>query len=134
LQLQEKRRAALTEVGLPNTIATRFPHQLSGGEAQRAAIARALIIRPQFLILDEPTSGLDTAIQADILRLLQRLQQTHSLAYLFISHDLAVMRAIAHRVIILQNGRIIETGDAQTMLSHQRTAYAETLLNQAEPI
>jgi microcin C transport system ATP-binding protein len=133
-QRHEKLLTALNEVGLPETFATRFPHQLSGGEAQRAAIARALIIRPQILILDEPTSGLDAAIQADILRLLQRLQQTHNLAYLFISHDLAVIRAVAHRLIILQNGRITATGDTQTMLSHPPTAYAETLLNQAEPI
>jgi microcin C transport system ATP-binding protein len=97
----EQRAAILRDVGLPPEIAEKFPNELSGGERQRVAIARVLILRPKILILDEPTSALDATIQAEILRLLVSLQQSHKLAYLFISHDIEVIRAMAHRTVRL---------------------------------
>jgi microcin C transport system ATP-binding protein len=105
-QRREKLLTALEAVNLPATFATRLPHTLSGGQAQRAAIARALIIHPQILILDEPTSALDTTAQTGILNLLQSLQQTQNLAYLLITHNPAIIAAMADRVITLQNGHL----------------------------
>ena len=91
--------AELEEVGLPRDAAERYPHEFSGGQRQRIAIARAMVLKPRFVVLDEPTSALDMSVQAQIVDLLRRLQQVHGLAYLFISHDLKVVRALAHRVV-----------------------------------
>lgn len=102
---REKLRSALQNVRLPPRFATRLPHTLSGGEAQRAAIARALILQPQILILDEPTSALDATTQSDVLSLLHTLQQTQNLTYVLITHNPAIIRGMAHRVITLENGR-----------------------------
>jgi microcin C transport system ATP-binding protein len=106
----------------------RYPHEFSGGQRQRIAIARALILQPQILVLDEPTSALDVTVQAEILHLLRSLQQRTNIAYLFISHDLAVIRALSHRIIVLNAGRIIESGPATEILTNPRAAYTKTLL------
>jgi len=119
---------ALTEVGLPPDAADRYPHEFSGGQRQRIAIARALILQPKILVLDEPTSALDVTVQAEILELLRSLQARHGIAYLFISHDLAVIRALAHRIIVLQSGKIVEMGPAASIFAAPQAAYTKTLL------
>jgi microcin C transport system ATP-binding protein len=120
--------AELEEVGLPTDSAERYPHEFSGGQRQRIAIARAMVLKPRFVVLDEPTSALDMSVQAQIVDLLRRLQETHGLAYLFISHDLKVVRALAHRVIVLRHGRIVEEGDADTVFTHPREDYTRALM------
>ena len=125
--------AALAEVDLPPDTAGRFPHEFSGGQRQRVAIARALILAPSLLILDEPTSALDRSVQAQVVDLLRTLQVRHGLAYLFISHDLAVARALAHRVMVLRHGRVVEEGDAAQVFRAPRAAYTKALLHAAAP-
>jgi microcin C transport system ATP-binding protein len=120
--------AALREVGLPADAAERYPHEFSGGQRQRIAIARALILQPRVLVLDEPTSALDVTVQAEILLLLRALQQRHGIAYLFISHDLTVIRALAHRVMVLKDGKVVETGPAAAVFANPQAAYTQTLL------
>ena len=94
----------------------RYPHEFSGGQRQRIAIARAMVLKPRFVVLDEPTSALDMSVQAQIVDLLQQLQADHRLGYLFISHDLRVVRALAHRIVVLRHGRVVEEGPADEML------------------
>ena len=101
---------ALKEVGLEPDVRDRYPHEFSGGQRQRIAIARALVLEPKFLILDEPTSALDVSVQAQIVDLLRELQRRHKLAYLFISHDLKVVRALANSIIVLRYGKVVEQG------------------------
>ena len=125
---QARVTAALSEVGLPPEMAARYPHELSGGQRQRVAIARALILHPKVLVLDEPTSALDVTVQADILALLRTLQQRHGIGYLFISHDLNVIRAMAHRIIVLKDGRIVEMAAAAELFAAPAAAYTRTLL------
>ena len=125
--------AALTEVGLLPDSAARYPHEFSGGQRQRVAIARALILAPRLLILDEPTSALDRSVQAQVVDLLRSLQVRHGLAYLFISHDLAVARALAHRVMVLRAGRVVEAGDAAQLFAAPQDAYTKALLRAAAP-
>ncbi len=119
---------ALAEVGLPPGAAERYPHEFSGGQRQRIAIARALVLNPRLLVLDEPTSALDRSVQAQIVALLRDLQARHRLAYLFISHDLAVVRALAHRVIVLRAGRVVEAGEADALFAAPREAYTRALM------
>ena len=123
--------AALTEVGLEPEMAFRYPHEFSGGQRQRIAIARAIILRPRFLILDEPTSALDMTIQAQIIELLKDLQQRLEMTYMFISHDLRVIRALADQVAVMQHGRIIEAGPAGEIFSSPRQEYTKTLFRAA---
>ncbi len=119
---------ALKEVGLDPKLRDRYPHEFSGGQRQRIAIARALVLEPKFLILDEPTSALDVSVQAQIVDLLRDLQKRHKLAYLFISHDLKVVRALANTIIVLRHGKVVEQGPARTVFSDPKTDYTKALL------
>jgi len=127
----ERVRQALRDAGLPDTILQRFPHEFSGGQRQRIAIARAIAMEPEFILLDEPTSALDLSVQAQIIDLLRNLQEQKGLSYLFISHDLKVVRALCHRVIVMQNGKIVEEGTVDDVLSHPQTEYAARLIRAA---
>jgi microcin C transport system ATP-binding protein len=120
--------AALEEVGLAADIGDRYPHEFSGGQRQRVAIARAMVLKPRFVVLDEPTSALDMSVQAQIVDLLQQLQRDHDLGYLFISHDLRVVRALAHRIVVLRHGRVVEQGAAADVLARPRHDYTRALM------
>ena len=120
--------AALTEVGLDPTTMDRYPHEFSGGQRQRVAIARAMVLKPRFVVLDEPTSALDMSVQAQIVDLLRDLQQVHSLAYMFISHDLKVVRALADEVIVMRAGQVVEQGDADQIFDAPRSDYTRALM------
>ena len=118
----------LQEVGIESDAVERYPHEFSGGQRQRIAIARAMILRPKLVVLDEPTSALDRTVQAQIIDLLLGLQRKYNLAYLFISHDLRVVRALSHQIIVMQNGDIVENGDADSIFDNPRTDYAKSLM------
>jgi microcin C transport system ATP-binding protein len=113
--------------GLPNLLA-RYPHEFSGGQRQRIAIARAVILRPEVLVLDEPTSALDVSVQQQVLGLLSALQAHYGMSYIFISHDLAVIRAMAHRVLVMKDGDVVEEGEAETLFAAPRHTYTQALL------
>jgi microcin C transport system ATP-binding protein len=137
-RLSSRARAArvaetLAEVGLPGSAADRFPHEFSGGQRQRIAIARAMVLKPDLVVLDEPTSALDRSVQGQIVGLLRTLQARHGLTYLFISHDLAVVRAMSHRVAVMQAGRIVEQGSVDAIFAAPRTAYTRALMTAAFP-
>jgi len=119
---------ALEEVGLDPAIAERYPHEFSGGQRQRIAIARALVLKPRLVVLDEPTSALDVSVQAQVVELLRGLQEKHRLAYLFISHDLRVVRAMAHRIIVMKAGKIVESGEAEALTQNPREPYTRALM------
>ncbi len=130
----EKRRLALEtleEVGLGEDALPRYPHEFSGGQRQRIAIARAMVLRPRLVVLDEPTSALDRTVQAQIIDLLLRLQRKYRLAYFFISHDLRVVRAMSHKIIVMKDGDIVEGGAAGQVLDHPRTDYSMSLMEAA---
>ncbi|MBV0913211.1 ABC transporter ATP-binding protein [Anianabacter salinae] len=118
----------MAEVGLDPLTMDRYPHEFSGGQRQRIAIARAMILRPRLLVLDEPTSALDMTVQVQIVDLLRKLQERHGLAYLFISHDLRVVRALSHRVIVMKRGDIVERGTAQEIFDAPKTEYTRQLM------
>lgn len=133
-QREQRVRQALVDVGLcdapgdADTWLDRYPHQCSGGQRQRLAIARALLVEPDVLVLDEPTSALDVTVQRQVLALLQRLQQERGLAYLLITHDMAVIRSMAHRVMVMHQGHVVEQGDAKDLLSAPQHPYTQSLL------
>ena len=119
---------ALIEVGLDPATQDRYPHEFSGGQRQRIAIARAVVLKPRFVVLDEPTSALDMSVQAQIVDLLRDLQQRHKLAYLFISHDLKVVRALADEVIVMRQGKVVEQGPADRIFNTPRETYTKALI------
>ena len=130
-QRHDRIEQVLTEVGLDPAVMSRYPHEFSGGQRQRIAIARALILRPKVLILDEPTSALDAAVQLQVLRLLRDLQAEYGLTYLLITHDLAVVRALAHRVVVMLDGEVIESGETGELLASPRQDYTRQLIDSA---
>ncbi|HHZ08769.1 MAG TPA: ABC transporter ATP-binding protein [Rhizobiales bacterium] len=123
--------AALEEVGLDPSTRHRYPHEFSGGQRQRIAIARAMVLKPKFVMLDEPTSALDMSVQAQVVDLLRDLQARHGLAYLFISHDLKVVRALANEVIVMRNGQVVEAGPAEAIFERPHTDYTRALISAA---
>jgi microcin C transport system ATP-binding protein len=122
---------ALEEVGLDPDSRFRYPHEFSGGQRQRIAIARAMVLKPRFVVLDEPTSALDMSVQAQIVDLLRDLQRRHELAYLFISHDLRVVRALADDVIVMKDGQVVEQGPASDIFDHPKAEYTRALMKAA---
>ncbi len=119
---------AMTEVGLDPATMDRYPHEFSGGQRQRIAIARAMILKPKLVVLDEPTSALDMTVQKQIVDLLRELQRRHRLAYMFISHDLRVVRAMAHKLIVMKDGEVVEAGTADEVFDNPQTDYARALM------
>ncbi|NDU99760.1 ABC transporter ATP-binding protein [Pseudoroseicyclus tamaricis] len=121
----------MAEVGLDPATMDRYPHEFSGGQRQRIAVARALILRPQLIVLDEPTSALDMSVQVQIVQLLRDLQQRHGLAYLFISHDLKVVRALSHRIMVMKEGDVVEEGSADAIFDAPQNDYTKALMSAA---
>lgn len=122
---------ALKDVKLDPDTRHRFPHEFSGGQRQRVSIARALVLRPRFIVLDEPTSALDVSVQAQVVDLLQELQEKHTLSYMFISHDLRVVRAVSHHILVMKDGKMVEYGRAADVFDHPQTAYTTALMEAA---
>ena len=122
---------SLEDVHLDPATRHRYPHEFSGGQRQRVAIARAMVLQPKFVVLDEPTSALDVSVQVEVIDLLRELQEKHNLAYLFISHDLRVVRAMAHDLIVMQNGKVVESGNAEDIFNSPKEEYTQTLLEAA---
>jgi microcin C transport system ATP-binding protein len=130
LALRERRAIvaqALADVGVDPATMDRYPHEFSGGQRQRIAIARAIALEPQFIVLDEPTSALDMSVQAQIVELLRDLQRRKKLAYMFISHDLKVVRALANHVVVMQDGKVVEEGSAERLFAEPQTDYTRAL-------
>lgn len=125
---QERVIRALEEVGLPANSRFRYPHEFSGGQRQRIAIARAMVLEPKFVVLDEPTSALDVSIQAQVVDLLRDIQQRRGLTYMFISHDLKVVRALANQLIVMRSGRIVEQGEAAAVFAQPQSDYTRRLM------
>jgi microcin C transport system ATP-binding protein len=119
----------LHEVGLEENMLWRYPHEFSGGQRQRIAIARAVVLNPKILMLDEPTSALDVSVQKQVLSLLHELQQRHGMSYLFITHDLRVIRAMSHRIMVMQRGQVVEQGETVSVFDNPQQAYTRRLLH-----
>jgi len=121
----------LEDVGLDPEIKDRYPHEFSGGQRQRVAIARAIVLKPKLIVLDEPTSSLDVSVQSQIINLLQQLQKEHNLSYIFISHDLKVVRAMADQVIVMHNGKVVEEGEVELIFEDPQNDYTKSLITAA---
>lgn len=130
-EIEKRVVETLQDVGLDPSVRHRYPHEFSGGQRQRIAIARALILKPELIVLDEPTSALDRTVQKQIIELLRELQARYQLGYLFISHDLAVVRALSHRVLVMQQGKVVESGSVQQVFNAPSEAYTRSLLTAA---
>jgi microcin C transport system ATP-binding protein len=115
-------------VGLDPALRDRYPHEFSGGQRQRIAIARAMVLKPRFVVLDEPTSALDMSVQAQVVDLLRELQARHRLAYLFISHDLKVVRAVSDEILVMRDGRVVEQGPTARIFEQPEQAYTRALM------
>lgn len=126
--LPARLEALLHEVGLDSSAFLRYPHEFSGGQRQRINIARALALKPEFLVLDEPVSALDVSVGAQVINLLQTLQRTHGLTYLFISHSMPLVRYLCDRVAVMERGRLVETGDVLDVCEHPRQPYTRRLI------
>ena len=131
MSIDERREAVadiLTEVGLDASALDRYPHEFSGGQRQRIAVARALILKPKLVVLDEPTSALDMSVQAQIVDMLRDLQRRFQLTYLFISHDLKVVRALSNHVIVMKDGVVVEAGTGDEIFENPQTDYTRALI------
>jgi microcin C transport system ATP-binding protein len=131
---EERRKLAakvLEEVELDSETMDRYPHEFSGGQRQRICIARALVLRPRLMVLDEPTSALDMSVQAQIIDLLHALQLSHKLSYVFISHDLKVVRALAHSIIVIHQGKVVEAGKSDDIFNSPKATYTKALMKAA---
>ena len=127
-ETQRRVRQALSEVGLDADAADRYPHEFSGGQRQRIAIARVMVLEPKLVVLDEPTSALDMSVQAQVVDLLRELQRRHGLTYIFISHDLRVVRALANEVLVMKDGKIVEHGAAADVFAAPKSDYTRALM------
>jgi microcin C transport system ATP-binding protein len=132
-QCEQQVIQVLEEVGLDPASRHRYPHEFSGGQRQRIAIARALVLKPALILLDEPTSALDRTVQKQVVALLRQLQERHGLTYLFISHDLAVVRALAHDMIVIKDGKVVERGPSHEVFDAPQHPYTQELLAAAHP-
>jgi len=119
----------LEEVGLDEGMLWRYPHEFSGGQRQRIAIARVVVLEPRLILLDEPTSALDVSVQKQVLELLRDLQRKHGMSYLFITHDLSVIRAMAHRLIVMRAGQVVEAGETEALFAAPQHEYTQALLH-----
>ena len=128
---RKKTRQILEEMELTPDMLDRYPHEFSGGQRQRIAIARAIVLEPEVVVLDEPTSALDLTVQSHIIELLLRYQQRHGTAFLFISHDLRVIRAISHEVMVIQYGKIVEQAPTEEIFTNAQTDYTRKLIKAA---
>ena len=130
--IQQRIDEALQKVELPVSFKQRYPHELSGGQRQRIALARALALQPKVLILDEPTSALDRTTQRAIVRLLRRLQQEYGMSYLFISHDLKVVKALCQKVLVLRRAKMVEFQDTEALFTQPQTEYTQKLIEASQ--